>query len=182
MQRHRAITVERRAFPSTIAAARGAHALPTVEKFAHPLYWRDVNLRGNHYPRKIPFASLKAYAVPNLRRIPFAEAIKADFTDAHTGQSWGPTWATVWFRVDVHVPAEWKGEEVHLLWDSGSEALIWSAEGTPLQGLYGGSGDDRRAEYILVRPAKGDEKFLLYIEMACNEVFAAPPILGCVCA
>lgn len=58
-----------------------------VEKFAHPLYWRDVNLRGNHYPKKIAFTSLKAFAVPDLRRIPFAEAMKGEYHDAHVGQA-----------------------------------------------------------------------------------------------
>lgn len=150
----------------------GKHAFirGPVEKFAHPIYWRDVNLRGNHYPHKAPFISLKAFAVPNLHRIPFAEATRGEFIDARTGQSWGPTWATVWFRVDAQVPAEWKDQEVHLLWDAGCEALVWSVDGAPLQGLYGGGGDDRRAEYILTRAAKGGDKFSFYIEMACNEV------------
>lgn len=141
-----------------------------MEKFVSPIYWVDVNLRGGHYPLKKPLTLLKAYVVPNLQRISFAEAMKGEFVDARVGQSWGPTWATVWFRIEAEVPAEWHEREVHLLWDAGCEALVWSAAGEPLQGLYGGRGDDRRAEYILLRPAKGGEKLVLYIEMACNEV------------
>lgn len=144
-----------------------------MEKFAHPIYWRDVNLRGNHYPRKTPLVSLQAYAVPHLARIPFAEAVRGEFVDARVGQSWGPTWATVWFRLEAHVPDEWRGDEVHLLWDAGCEALVYSADGAPLQGLCGGGGDDRRAEYVLARPARGGERVTLYVEMACNEMFGA---------
>ncbi len=37
------------------------------------------------------------------------------------------------------VPSQWVGAEVHLLFDSGSEALLWR-DGQPLQGLNGGGG------------------------------------------
>jgi hypothetical protein len=68
------------------------------------------------------------------------------------------------------------GHEVHFLWDSGCEACIFSSEGIPLQvigfpamrcqrtvkywlvfmqGLTGGSGDDKRHEYKLLSHAKG---------------------------
>lgn len=57
-----------------------------MEKFVHPLYWRDVNLYGNHYPRKTPFTSLKAFAVPDLRRISFADAMKGEYKDARLGE------------------------------------------------------------------------------------------------
>ena len=85
-------------------------------------------------------------------------------------QTFGPTWATVWWRIEAEIPKEWQGEEVHLLWDAGCEGLVWSADGVPLQGLCGGNDGDRRAEYRLVQHAKGGEQILLYLEMACNEV------------
>ena len=59
---------------------------------------------------------------------------------ASLGSSYGPTWATVWFKIEAEIPAAWRGEEVHLVWDSNSEAMLWSADGCPLQGLYGTGG------------------------------------------
>ena len=41
-------------------------------------------------------------------------------------------WSTHWFRLEYEIPAEWKGEEIHLIWDTGSEALVWK-DGKPLQ-------------------------------------------------
>ena len=46
--------------------------------------------------------------------------------------------STHWFHINVHVPVDWVGEEVQFLWDSDSEALVWSVDGVPLQGLTGG--------------------------------------------
>lgn len=33
-------------------------------------------------------------------------------------------WSTHWFKVIIHVPEEWKGEEVHFRWNSASEAMV----------------------------------------------------------
>ena len=41
--------------------------------------------------------------------------------------------ATVWFKLDLRIPKEWKGKEVHLIWDSQSEAMIFE-NGVPTQG------------------------------------------------
>lgn len=98
------------------------------------------------------------------------------------------------------MPCEWAGEQVELLWDSSSEAMIWSTDGVPRQGLTGDSktqffyvqtvlksspshnelpinyyieGNDRRVEYPLLKKAKGGETVELYIEMACNGMFGA---------
>lgn len=49
----------------------------------------------------------------------------------------------------------WTGGEVHLLWDSDCEALVYSSDGKPLQGLTGGNGHDKRHEYVLTPAAAG---------------------------
>lgn len=77
------------------------------------------------------------------------------------------------YLVDIEIPEEFAGEEVHLIWDNGSEALLYE-QGVPRQAFYGGGGDDRRQEYLLTKQAKGNEKFLLFIEMACNGMFGNP--------
>lgn len=41
-------------------------------------------------------------------------------------------WSTHWFELQVNIPTDWKGQEIHLLWNSGSEALVW-VNGEPQQ-------------------------------------------------
>lgn len=66
--------------------------------------------------------------------------------------------------VEISIPKDVVGQEVHLLWDNGSEALVYQ-DGVPVQSLYGGGGDDRREEFVLTKNSVGGEKYLLYIEM-----------------
>src|SRR5205807_2456771 len=65
-------------------------------------------------------------------------------------------------------------QEVHLLWDSSSEACVWQ-DGQPLQGLTGsGTGwaaSAVRSAYVLTKSADGGERSTLYIEVACNNLF-----------
>lgn len=68
------------------------------------------------------------------------------------------------------IPKEWKGQIVHFLWDSNSEALLWQ-NGVPLQAFTGGNGDDRRVEFEVTKSATGEERISFYIEMACNGMF-----------
>ena len=42
------------------------------------------------------------------------------------------SWSTHWFRLKIDVPESWIDEEVHLVWDSGTEAMVWK-NGEPLQ-------------------------------------------------
>lgn len=42
------------------------------------------------------------------------------------------SWSTHWFKLQFDIPSSWLGEEVHLLWNSGTEALVW-VNGEPLQ-------------------------------------------------
>ncbi|RPJ50629.1 MAG: alpha-mannosidase, partial [Chloroflexi bacterium] len=111
-------------------------------------------------------------------RITYAEAIKGSYQPAVVGQQFGPFWSTHWFRLEIEIPTAWAGQEVHLLWDSSSEAEIWM-DGKPRQGLTGSGGAFRpgikwgpvRPEYVLTQKARGGESFLLYIEMAANNLF-----------
>jgi alpha-mannosidase len=66
--------------------------------------------------------------------------------------------------VEIKIPEQWEGEEVHLLWSNSSEALVY-IDGIPRQSLYGSNGDDQRKEFILTNKALKNENFLLYIEM-----------------
>jgi hypothetical protein len=35
------------------------------------------------------------------------------------------SWSTHWFKLDVVIPAEWRGRRVVLVWDSNSEAMLY---------------------------------------------------------
>lgn len=81
--------------------------------------------------------------MPNLLRIKFDEAVAGKYVPCKVGDSFGPSWTTVWFRLEFAVPAEWRQESMVVLkWDSNSEAMVWSADGRCLQGLTGGTSND----------------------------------------
>ncbi|KAF9193219.1 Glycoside hydrolase, 38 vacuolar alpha mannosidase [Haplosporangium sp. Z 767] len=141
-------------------------------KFSSSDFYTDINLYSQLYRKKSADAiELSVYSVPDLARIPFDEAIHQQFKPTTTGTYYGPSWSTHWFKLKANVPREWAGEQVELLWDSSSEAMIWSTDGVPRQGLTGDKGNDRRVEYPLLKKAKGGETVELYIEMACNGMF-----------
>jgi alpha-mannosidase len=102
-------------------------------------------------------------------RIPYAEAMQGTFRPAHIGEKFGPPWSTHWFKVDIDVPAAWRGKEVHLLWDSISEGMIY-LDGKPAQALTGTdwSGRPLRPEWRLPQTSK---PFTVVIEMAVNHLF-----------
>lgn len=58
-------------------------------------------------------------------RIPFNEAVSDDvkYSPAKVGDKFGRSWSTHWFKVNITIPAKFAGQEVHLLWDSESEAM-----------------------------------------------------------
>ena len=107
-------------------------------------------------------------------RIPYSEAMKGEYIPAQVGQQLAPFWSTHWFRVEITIPSAWEGKEVHLLWDSNSEAQVWE-DGKALQGLTGSSNryssDAIRPEYPLTKHAHSGETRILYIEVAVNNLF-----------
>lgn len=152
MQKHSALTRQR------------------VQKFIRDAWtWRGV------YPETKP---VKIAARKASGRVPYAEGIRGTFNPIKVGHHFGPTWSTHWVRVEATIPAAWKGREVRLRWDSSCEACVWQ-NGVPRQGLTGSGRPDWeaagnepiRAEYVLTRRAKGNERVTLYIEVACNQLF-----------
>ncbi len=129
-------------------------------------------LRRNIYPQRAP-VTLSVYSAPD--RISYEEALRGTYRPAQVGETFGPLWSTHWFKVDLTIPEAWQGQEVHLLWDSTSEACVWQ-DGQPMQGLTGtaGEGGPIRPEYRLTASARGGERMTLYIEMACNSLFGVP--------
>ena len=58
--------------------------------------------------------------------------------------------------------------------DPDCEAMIFTTDGTPLQGITGGFGGDRRIEYIIPRSAVKAGKHEFVIESSCNGMFGVP--------
>ena len=139
-------------------------------------YKEKRGLLGKVYPDQNEI-DIWVYHAPD--RVDFRQAIKEKFLPANVGDSFGPAWSTHWFRLEFVIPAEWEGHEVHLLWDSSSEACIWK-DGQPLQGLTGTGtiqwelGMSRLAYRITTRATPGD-RVELYVEMACNGLFGSEP-------
>ena len=129
-------------------------------------------LRSLIYPQRAP-VTLSVYSAPD--RITYNDALRGSYRPAQIGETFGPLWSTHWFKVDLAIPDAWKGQEVHLLWDSTSEACVWQ-DSQPMQGLTGtaGEGGPIRPEYRLTRSARGGETMTLYVEMACNGLFGVP--------
>ena len=84
---------------------------------------------------------LHVWSAPDLTRPTFEEATKKDneYRKTKKGESFGPSWSTHWFKVQFTVPEEWVYKpHVEFHWDSNSEAMVWTDDGKPLQGLTGG--------------------------------------------
>lgn len=149
MQKHRTLTRQR------------------IQSFAS-----DQQLGARVYKDRHP-VKLSSHAAPD--RIPFETALQGNFVPIEIGHRFGPLWSTHWVRVDIEIPTAWKDQEVHLLWDSTSEACVWDPQGQPVQGLTGSGNSwvsgSVRPEYRLVRQAVGGETLVIYIEVACNGLF-----------
>ena len=102
-------------------------------------------------------------------RIPLEEARRLPYRPAEIGETFGPQWATYWFRLAATVPEAWAGRPVELVWDSGCEATLYR-DGEPVQGLVKGGGYDRTTA-PLGTPAGRVE---LELEMACNDLMGLP--------
>lgn len=116
---------------------------------------------------------LSVYSVPDLARPSFKEATSHTFKHTSVGESFGPSWSTHWFKIELKIPHDLldkKHLEFH--WDAHNEGLIWSEHGEPLQGLTGG-GD--RIEWILPKSWRDGKHHMFYIEMACNGMFGNAP-------
>lgn len=143
--------------------------LERAEKFISEHHFSDINLRSKLYPQKTSLKSISHFKAPG--RISVEEALQGYYQEAKIGQSFGPTWSTHWFCLDIEVPESWVGQEVCLLWNSNSEALVWR-DGQPIQGL---SGEHNRLAFpLIIGPIQKDQcRQRIYIEMACNGLFGA---------
>lgn len=69
-----------------------------------------------------------------------AVSLREQYAPCSIGEKIEPVWSTSWFLIDFTIPVEYEGKEVHLIWNSGSEAMLFSPEGIPLQSMTGTTG------------------------------------------
>ncbi|XP_041651823.1 alpha-mannosidase 2C1 [Cheilinus undulatus] len=143
--------------------------LERAEKFISDIYFTDCNLRGRLYGDSCPLESIASFL--SSKRITFTEASQQIFAPYKVGDTFGPTWWTCWFKVTLKIPESWREKEVHLLWESDGEGMVWR-DGQPVQGL---TKEGEKTSYILSDSLKEDEphSLTLYIEVACNSLFGA---------
>jgi alpha-mannosidase len=116
-----------------------------------------------------PHVKLSVWHAPNLSRPTFKEATKHEFEKASVGQSFGPSWSTHWFKIQLTVPSELRKKELlEFHWDASNEGMVWTEDGNPLQGLTGGG---ERTEWVLPESFRDGKEHTFYIEMACNRMF-----------
>ena len=139
--------------------------------------YRDVNLnKFLEFDRTddVQYISLETYSVPRLERPLFAWVKEnAVWRAARKGESFGPSWATHWFKLTItSVPKHW----VHLdgpvvLEFDLAEGLIYDSDGKALQGLTGSGpdGGSTRTEWIV--PDHTRFPLTIFIEQACNGLF-----------
>ncbi|XP_048724339.2 alpha-mannosidase 2C1 isoform X1 [Caretta caretta] len=145
--------------------------LERAEKFLSEHGFPDCNLRGRLFGDTCPLVSLSCFQTP--QRIPHDEAVRQEFRPAKVGDSFGPTWWTCWFKVELSIPRAWAGKEVHLLWESDGEGMVWrDAQPVQTQGL---TKEGEKTSYILTEGLEEAEPHSLtvYVEVACNGLFGA---------
>ena len=145
----------------------------------------DISLRSQLYFEKKPITSISFFKSNN---IPPSEVLShlSEFKKVEPDQKFGPSYAIFWFKIDIEISEPWltPENEIHLLWDSGNEALLFNSDCTKILQGFSGDGDyNKRAEYIIRRlPIKDDLnsslKITYFLEMSCNNLFGNGPMLG----
>ncbi|KAG6826715.1 hypothetical protein H0H92_014762 [Tricholoma furcatifolium] len=111
--------------------------------------YSDLNLQSALFTHRVDspdLVKLQVWSAPGLSKPTFEEAMKQNFK---------PAKKTVEF-------------------DPGCEAMIYNTDGTPLQGITGGYGGDRRVEYIIPEAARKQGRHDFIIESSCNGMFGVP--------
>lgn len=92
----------------------------------------DISIISQLYKDEIEITEIGVLS-NTQRKMNFSDILSATFNPTTKGTSYGPTWSTHWFKIEISIPKEWKNQEIHFLWDSSSEATLWSSKGIILQ-------------------------------------------------
>ncbi|KAJ5689862.1 hypothetical protein N7462_004254 [Penicillium macrosclerotiorum] len=143
-----------------------------------PGQWEKVNLLAmlneGVYSGQ-PHVRLFVWHAPNGARPTFNEATHTsiEYQETMTGENFGPSWSTHWFKVYLQLPPEvCNKKHVEFHWDCNNEATLWTENGRPLQGL---TGRGERIEWVIPESFKDGKEHMIFIEMACNGMFGNGP-------
>src|SRR5215217_995146 len=109
------------------------------------------------YPETLPLDEI--LVSERTGRIGFHDTQRLSYRRAEVGETFGPRWATYWFRIGTTVPVAWAGHRVDLLFDTRSEATLWRG-GEPVRGLNA----PHRTTAPLTHQAGGGETIELQVE------------------
>ncbi|EJD05282.1 glycoside hydrolase family 38 protein [Fomitiporia mediterranea MF3/22] len=141
-------------------------------------HFSDVNLSSVLFTHRLDGSEnvkLQVWSAPGLTKPSFEEAMKQTFRPAKKGDAFGPSWTNHWWKVTLHIPSYWEQyERVQFEFDPGCEAMVFSTDGTPLQGITGGHGGDRRVDHIIPPKARKAGVYEIVIESSCNGMFGVP--------
>ncbi len=103
--------------------------------------------------------------------VSFADKDKYEFKPVKKGDVWGNNWQCAWFHLTGKVPADWTGEKIIAHLSIGGEALAFTHDGMPLQGITNNS--IFLADFVndclpLYDSAKGGEKVELWLDAGAN--------------
>jgi len=117
---------------------------------------------------------LEVWSAPNLSKPPFSEAVRQNYKKISKGFKFGPSWSNHWVKATLNVPKKYQEKErVSFEFDPGCEALIFTSEGLPLQGITGGTDYAKRIDFIIPKE-KRSFPFQIYIEVSANAMFGVP--------
>lgn len=118
---------------------------------------------------------LTYWSAPGRSKPTFEEAIRnlnGKGKEAKKGMEFGPSWTNHWFKVVLKIPSSWQDyERVQFEFDNSAEAMIFTTDGLPLQGITGGFENYRRVEFIISEAMRKASSFTFYIESSCNGMF-----------
>ena len=115
---------------------------------------------------------IESWSPSSGTRPSFTEASSQTFKPCRIGEKFGPSWSNHWLRLTLTVPEEWQElDGVELDFDVSCEALIFDAEGNPLQGFTGGSEFDRRHDFPLPKGEHARVDAVYYVELTGNGMF-----------
>ncbi|MCC6145380.1 MAG: alpha-mannosidase [Candidatus Hydrogenedentes bacterium] len=90
-----------------------------------------------------------------------------EYAPAPTGLKWGSHWGSAWFRGEIEVPRTCRGRRIFYRHESFCEKLLF------VNGAIHSGINPRQNEALLVKSARGGERFSFYVE-----AYAGHPIPG----
>lgn len=117
---------------------------------------------------------LKAEYFVTEEPVSFVDKDKYELKPIKQGATWGTQWQCAWFYLTGNIPAEWAGENIVANLSVGGEALVFSTDGVPLQGVTNGSifWPSFVNEFLpLYDSAQGGEQVELWLDAGANDYF-----------